>query len=113
MHQVIAEIIDDNSNKSLLVCENKDFYAKSISNRGLKIFQSQLIEVIQHRDIEVDAALIDIDLSILKPNEYLPNILVIFNNIKVLNKVYIIVSNNKDKKSQSIFSSSFKINNKQ
>ena len=109
MHQVIAEIIDDNSNKSLLVCENKDFYAKSISNRGLEVFQSRFIEVFKHRDIEVDAALIDIDLSILKANEYLKNILTIFNNIKVLKKIYIIVSNSQDLKSQSIFCSSFKI----
>ncbi len=110
MHNVIPEIIDDNLNTSVLICENQNIYGKLIANRGMRVVKCAFTKDFPHPGIEVDAALIHVDLSIVKVDEYLPNMKVILSNSNISKKVYLIISdNNKDKGIVSTFKSSLKI----
>ena len=90
MNKVIAEIIDNEFNKNILVYESHNDFYEALSNRGLKVFKVSPSTSFPIEE-DIDSALININLSLI---EDINPILKISENLTYLNglkKIYILI----------------------
>ena len=91
MNNVLAEIIDDELNKDILVFDDQNFFGKIISDRGMRIFNASLSDNSFFLKDQVDAALIIINLSQMENSNLSNSISNALKNANVLNKLYIYI----------------------
>ena len=94
MNNVIAEIIDDESNENILVYESHYYFSDTLSERGLNVYKSQLFNSFSPGEKEIDAALININLSLSENSDPILKISEVLTNVINLNKVYVLISSN-------------------
>tara|TARA_B110000008_G_scaffold279993_1_gene330408 strand:- start:13636 stop:14229 length:594 start_codon:yes stop_codon:yes gene_type:complete len=94
LKDVIAEIIDDEINKNILVCEHSHNFSDTFSARGLNVFKSELSDSFSHLNNEVDSVFISLNLFSENANHIL-RISEVLLNFSNLNKVYILICSDK------------------
>ena len=98
MNNVIAEIIDDESNENIIVYENSHYFSDTFSERGLNVYRSELNNSLSQGDKEIDSAFININISLFENSDPVLKISEVLTNVVNLKKVYILISSNSQNK---------------
>jgi len=100
VNNVIAEIIDDESNKNILVYESSDYFSNTFSERGLNVYRPELLNLLSNENKKIDSAFISLNMNLFlyEKSDPILKISEALAQIADLNKVYILISSNSESK---------------